>query len=66
MKDTSIFQGIKEIGGFRLTGTGPIFHVYKKMDKAFVHIGTIPAKKRSNIALYLEAIKLSEGAENAQ
>lgn len=63
MKDTSIFQGVKEIGGFRFCSEGPRFWgVYglNKEGTAFMFVGTINVlKNESNESLYQRALALS-------
>ena len=64
MRDTSIFQGIKELKDFRFKDCGAIWMVGKRVDTDlgifYIHQGTLKKNKReSNKALYERALELT-------
>ena len=45
MIDTSIFQGIHEVGAVRISEDGPIYFVNERVGGAWVYAGTVRREK---------------------
>ena len=63
MKDTSIFQGWKELQNLRFEKNGNFWKVYAKTENGngFIYAGSIIAKNETNKALYERALKAING-----
>lgn len=53
MKDTSIFQGFKELGDFRIENQNFCLRIYKKQNNSFIYYATImKINRESNKSLH--------------